>query len=165
MTDLRAEVLTRIGEWEKIAADATPGPWKLWAMSVMADPKGTSNLDDALLIADTSDPHRGLRTWNASFIAASRTVLPLLLSALRAEVDRHSRYGIYDECGHEHTEDDDALVVVECLDNPYTCEEGLVQAVCHECHTDDGEVRENTDEGEWPCAFIGRLHSALGLGV
>lgn len=89
----------------------------------------------------------------------------LALAALRGEVERHSRFGIYDECGHTHGEDDADMIVVECLDKPYTCEEGLVQAVCHECHTDDGEVRENTDEGEWPCAFIGRLHSALGLRV
>jgi hypothetical protein len=90
--------------------------------------------------------------WNAYGLA---------LAALRAEVERHSRWGIYEECGHKHGEDEPEMVVVECLDNPYTCEAGLIQAVCRECHTDSGEPRENTDEGEWPCAALVRLHRAL----
>lgn len=60
------------------ADKATDGPWKLWAMSVRADPVGKSELDDSLLIANTYDPHRGMRTFNATFIARARTDVPLL---------------------------------------------------------------------------------------
>lgn len=69
------------------AEKATEGPWKVWAMSVLADPVGNSNLYDGLLIADTTDPHRGLRTFNADFIAHARTDVP----ALVAEVERLQR--------------------------------------------------------------------------
>lgn len=51
-------------------------------MSVLADPVGKSDLDDGLLIANTTDPHRGLRTFNADFIAAARSDVPFLLERL-----------------------------------------------------------------------------------
>ncbi len=54
-------------------------------MEVLADPVGDSNLDTALPIAHTNDPHRGLRTFNADFIAAAREAVPALL-AERAEL-------------------------------------------------------------------------------
>jgi hypothetical protein len=69
---------------ESRAEAATPGPWKTWAMQVLADPVGDSNLDTALLIARTTDPHRGLRTFNADFIAAARTDVPALVARVRA---------------------------------------------------------------------------------
>jgi hypothetical protein len=68
---------------EARADAATEGPWKVWVMSVLADPVGRSNLDDGLLIADTTDPHRGLRTFNAHFIAAARTDVPVLVAEVR----------------------------------------------------------------------------------
>lgn len=74
----------RLDEIRARVDKATPGPWKLWAMSVMADPVGNSNFDDALLIADTHDPHRGLRTFNAQFIACARGDVPWLLARLDA---------------------------------------------------------------------------------
>jgi hypothetical protein len=69
---------------EARAEAAAPGPWKTWAMQVLADPVGDSNLDTALLIAHTTDPHRGLRTFNADFIAAARADVPALVARVRA---------------------------------------------------------------------------------
>jgi len=68
---------------------ATPGPWKLWGMSVLADPVGDSNLDTAILVANTAfrDANGRLRTNDADFIAAARTDVPALL----AEVERLTR--------------------------------------------------------------------------
>ena len=74
-------------ELEQIKArlsQITPGEWKLWGMSVMADPIGNSNVDDAYLIATTSDPHRGLRTWNANFIAKAPSDISRLVAAVEA---------------------------------------------------------------------------------
>jgi len=73
---------------EARADQATPGPWKVWAMSVLADPVGNSNLDDGIRIANTFftiDGHP--RTNDADFIAAARTDVPALL----AEVERLTR--------------------------------------------------------------------------
>lgn len=69
----------------------------------------------------------------------------------------HQPFGIYDECGHEHkgdeeTEKADEPGVVYVAEVGFTCEEGRVQTVCRHCHTDDGEVREDTSDWEWPCA-------------
>jgi hypothetical protein len=72
------------------ADKATTGPWKVWGMIVMSDPKNTSDYEDCDVIAPTSDPDRGLRTFNAEFIARARTDVPDLIAevrALRAERD------------------------------------------------------------------------------
>jgi hypothetical protein len=87
--EIRADM--DIDEVERIAAAATPGPWKVWAMEVLADPVGDSNLDTALPIARTTDPHRGLRTFNATFIAAARTYVPALIAEVRELRDSRER--------------------------------------------------------------------------
>lgn len=77
------------------AEAATPGPWKLWGMTVMTDRAGTGNVDDADDIAFTTDPDRGTRTFNASFIAHAREDVPALLAeveALRTERDGLAAY-------------------------------------------------------------------------
>lgn len=89
VSERRAAILRWLEEQEALCEAATPGPWKLWGMTVMDDPTGTSNHAQCREIADTFDPDRGLRTWNADFIAASRTALPLALEAIRAEVEAH----------------------------------------------------------------------------
>ena len=68
---------------------ATPAPWKLWGMSVLADPVGDSNLDTAILVANTTfrDAQGRPRTNDADFIAAARSDVPALL----AEVERLTR--------------------------------------------------------------------------
>jgi hypothetical protein len=62
----------------------TPGAWKVWGMGVMADPVGNSNVDDAHMIAVTSDPHRGLRTFNADFIASAPSTVARLTAAVES---------------------------------------------------------------------------------
>jgi hypothetical protein len=55
-------------------------------MQVYSDQVGNSNLDDAKLVADTHDKERGLRTFNADYIAAMgpETALSLIASAREA---------------------------------------------------------------------------------
>ncbi|MDZ7914773.1 MAG: hypothetical protein U5O16_23515 [Rhodococcus sp. (in: high G+C Gram-positive bacteria)] len=75
--------------WKTLADNATPGPWKLWGMQVMAD-TGTGSWHDAIPVADTfSHPQLPPRTFNASFIAQARTAMPKLITdneRLRARV-------------------------------------------------------------------------------
>lgn len=75
--------------WKALAEKATPGPWKLWGMQVMAD-TGTGSWHDAIPVANTSStPRIPPRTFNASFIAQSRTAMPKLITdneRLRARV-------------------------------------------------------------------------------
>lgn len=70
-------------------AKATPGPWKLWGMTVMTDRSGTGTVDYAETIANTIDPDRGLRTFNADLICLLRNNAEGLLDRLeRAERER-----------------------------------------------------------------------------
>lgn len=75
----------RLEEWLATTNAATPGPWKVWAMDVMADPGGRSNLDDAQLVARTSDSVRGLNTSNADFMCTARAAMPTLLAEVIAQ--------------------------------------------------------------------------------
>ena len=69
----------------------------------------------------------------------------------------HSEWGIYDECGHDHTEEDVRTGKAIDVDVGFTCEEGKVQSVCRECDTDDGDATEATEDGEWPCPTVKAL--------
>lgn len=61
----------RLDEEDNLARNATQGVWKIWGMDVYADPVGSSNLADAIEVADVrSSIHGQLRTWNAMHIAA-----------------------------------------------------------------------------------------------
>lgn len=63
-------------------------------------------------------------------------------SAARAEVlakveALHAPYRIYDECGHEHTDEDyEAGRCVEAAEIGYVCDEGLLYVICRECCCD-----------------------------
>jgi hypothetical protein len=127
----------------KLRGEATPGPWNCneGGGSVVALGGKVSDV-----VALYVDPH------NQPLIAHARNVD--LGSCLRIAVEalaRHRAFGIYDECGHDHGENDPGVVVVEELDKSYTCEEGLLYRVCEACHTDDGVVNERTEDGVWPC--------------
>ena len=67
----------------------------------------------------------------------------------------HVPFGIYDECGHKHHESE--LGVVEIDEIGLTCDDGKLQTVCRECDTDDGDVREDTEYGVWPCRTLKAL--------
>ena len=75
----------------------TPGRWKLWGMTVMADQDGTSNQETAVTVADTYylNADGRPRVNDAEFIAhAQREDIPNLL----AEV-RRLRQGLWDVYG------------------------------------------------------------------
>ncbi len=81
------QILAELKRTSDLAEKATKGPWKLWGMSVQSDREGTGLANEAESIAFTRDPDRGLRTFNANFIAAARTALPARDEALRVAVD------------------------------------------------------------------------------
>lgn len=74
-----------VDEAEERAKKATPGPWKVWGMQVMADPKGTSNVEDRIPVADTHFVDTGgfARTFDADFIANAKQDVPALCAAVR----------------------------------------------------------------------------------
>lgn len=78
----------------ELANAATPGPWKVWAMEVLADPVGDSNLDTALPVARTTDGRYDKpRTFNADFVATADppTVLALVAALKEAREQRDLR--------------------------------------------------------------------------
>lgn len=64
-------LLARIDEDDAAAAKATQGRWKLWGMTVLADPVGRSNHADGIDVAHTvtTDSQGHPRTWDADHIA------------------------------------------------------------------------------------------------
>lgn len=63
------------------AEAATPGPWKTWAMDVLADPTGDSNLDTAIPVARGTIPDgQKPRTHNTDFIAMMSPPVALALA-------------------------------------------------------------------------------------
>lgn len=49
----------------------------------------------------------------------------------------HAPYRIYDECGHEHTDEDfEAGLCVDAAEVGYVCDEGLLYIICRECCCD-----------------------------
>jgi hypothetical protein len=69
------------------AERATPGVWKLWAMSVLSSQDGTSNLDTAIPVADTEcDVGGHPRTFNAEHIASWHPAVALAVAELSLAV-------------------------------------------------------------------------------
>ena len=83
---MSADTLTRAAaEMRRCAEMAEPGRWKLWGMTVMADPKGTSSVDDAIKVAHTSTPSTTgllLHTGNAQHIASWHPAVALAMADL-----------------------------------------------------------------------------------
>lgn len=77
------------------AGAATPGPWKTWAMDVLADPVGNSDLDDAIPVARGLMPDgQKPRTHNTDFIAMmSPPVAVALADWLDAEANAVAALG------------------------------------------------------------------------
>lgn len=78
------------------AETAEPGRWKLWGMSVMADPRGTSDVADAIDVAACHTPstaERLLHTGNARHIASWHPVVALAVADwLDWEADESERF-------------------------------------------------------------------------
>ena len=70
MEDLVEFLFERLDEEEKSAQSATQGKWKVWAMEVVADPKGNSDIEEAVsvCVASSTNPLHP-RTGNAEHIA------------------------------------------------------------------------------------------------
>ena len=81
-----------------------------------------------------------------------------LEARIEAALALHQEFGIYDECGHDHTEED--VRTGKAIDVPevgITCEDGLVQKVCRHCHLWNDEPYERTEDGECPCPTVEAL--------
>ncbi len=89
MAPLTAEELAKvIAEIRHRSARTEKGRWKLWGGTVMADPKGTSNVDDAIEVARCPlqpNEHGGSHVANAYYIQAAQ---PANVLAICAELDR-----------------------------------------------------------------------------
>jgi hypothetical protein len=99
---LAAFILERITADEAVARAATPGRWKLWAMSVMTDQDGTSNVDTAVAVAQTGLLVAGHpRTFDAAHIARWYPARVLAeCQAKRQLVERITarRHTVIDDC-------------------------------------------------------------------
>ncbi len=90
MSDKRAEILAWLDEQEKLCAAATAGPWIVGADSMGGFNRIWATLDDGTYdIACCAGDGSLDSAPNEAFVAASRTVLPLALAALRGEVEAH----------------------------------------------------------------------------
>lgn len=83
---MSAETLRRAAAAMRRNANvAEPGRWKLWGMTVMADPKGTSNVDDGIEVAYAKTPSttdRLLHTGNAKHVASWHPAVALAVADL-----------------------------------------------------------------------------------
>lgn len=76
----------------KLLEGITPGPWKVWGMTVMWDRGGDSDVDKALEVATTYSPNTDRpRTFNADFIAAAPGLVAALCDALEAALAREAK--------------------------------------------------------------------------
>jgi hypothetical protein len=108
---MSAEVLREAAALMRERAEkAEQGRWKLWGMTVMADPTGTSNVDDGIDVAQASTPswcERGPRTWNAEHIASWHPAVALavadwLASVAERQIDAHDTGAILGGTDWEH---------------------------------------------------------------
>lgn len=81
---MSAETLrTAAAKIRERAEKAEQGRWKLWGMTVMSDPKGTSKVDDGIDVASAYTPswcERVPRTWNAEHIASWDPAVALVVA-------------------------------------------------------------------------------------
>ncbi len=77
--------------------------------------------------------------------------------AVEAVLALHSEFRIYDECGHEHSQEEvDAGTAVNCDGADFvTCRDGYAYSVCRACCTDGWsqteECASHHDHDCWPC--------------
>ena len=90
---------------------------------------------------------------------------PALVAAVEAALRLHAEFRIYDECGHEHTQDEvDAGTAVDAMEF-VTCEDGYVHSVCRACCTGGwSQTEECASDHErpcWPCGTVEVISAAL----
>jgi hypothetical protein len=94
----------------------------------------------------------GLADGRAEPVEAERDALRAALDRVRA---LHHRWGLYDDCGHEHADDEPGVACVE--DIGYVCGEGLMRWACFECCCNsESQTEQCADYHEdcWPCPTI-----------
>lgn len=81
-------ILARLDEQEELARQCTPGRWKVWGLSVMADPNGRSLVENCSDVAHTVmvDEQGVPRTFNARHIAAHGPEQVLAEIAMRRQM-------------------------------------------------------------------------------
>lgn len=90
MSNLRERVLAWITEQERVCAEATPGPWIESHYRVFSDPlPGHVAFTQVCFTAHNNATRTERAMRDGTFIATTRTGYPLVLAALRAEVQRH----------------------------------------------------------------------------
>ena len=80
---------------------------------------------------------------------AARSRIAELEARLAAVMAIHKPFGVYDECGHDHQSGEDGTF--EVPDVGTVCAAGPLYRVCTACHTVDGVLTEDADEGCFPC--------------
>lgn len=147
------------------AEPADPGDWQ----AIMLDRKAVR---DAGTVAGLS-ARESLRVALAASMAAEslpgRTAM-VLAAALDAVLDQHRPLRIYDECDHDHDDDDlDAGRCIDVSEVGYTCEDGYLYSVCQACCMDDldtGQREPCADghdhrTGDWLCETTERILAAV----
>jgi hypothetical protein len=93
-------------------------------------------------------------------------------AAVQAVLDIHAPHRIYNECGHNHSDEDgEAFDVLDVDDVGMVCEAGYLYSVCSECCTDqDGDQTErcadthkHDREDNAYCRTVWAMVGALGL--
>ncbi|MGH3099302.1 MAG: hypothetical protein ACRDMV_25255 [Streptosporangiales bacterium] len=74
------------------------------------------------------------------------------VAALRAVLEVHRPTRIYEDCGHEHTDEDVAEGRAEEIDDVgVVCEDGYQYTICVECCSDGGRQTEECAVDHTPC--------------
>lgn len=103
-----AFITARLDEQEERARRCTPGVWKIWGMSVMADPDGKSLVENCTDVAHTvmADEDGKPRTFDAQHIARNGPVQVLAEISARRQIvtELHAAIGRAWQFGEEARE-------------------------------------------------------------
>ena len=91
--------------------------------------------------------------------------VPRLLTAAERVLKLHSEFRIYDECGHEHTQDEVDAGTARDTTEFVTCEDGYIYSVCRACCTGGWSQTEacasDHERPCWPCGTVEAISAAL----
>jgi len=91
----------------------------------------------------------------------------LVQDAVRAVLDLHNEFRIYDDCGHTHTEAGNGVLDIENVG--LTCKDGYEYSICRSCCADGGEYQTEVCASHerpcWPCPTHHAIATALGIDL
>lgn len=110
----------------------------------------------------------GARGTRAAYLSDAAAVdVPRLLAVADVVLKLHRQHRLYDECGHEHTEDEVRAGLAADAGEFLACEDGFERVVCRHCCASDGNgqtedcaVDHLADEC-WPCLTVQVITRAL----